>query len=84
MCRKIPLVLQYHVPSKERCPEEYAHHMLFMYFPFKDDEELKHSNRFSNELNQPSIIEVVTSKRSKVEPYETIVEDALERLIVKT
>ena len=55
--------------------------MLFMYSPFKDEEEL---NKFFNKLNRPSVIEVVTSKRSKVESYETIVEDAFERLIVKS
>ena len=35
-CQKIPLVLQNHVPSKERYPEEYTHRKLFIYFPFRD------------------------------------------------
>ena len=33
--RKLPYVLQYY-DSKETKPEEYSHHMLFMYSPFRD------------------------------------------------
>ena len=80
-CRKIPLMLQYRVLSKERYREKYIHHMLFMYFPFRDEEELKCNNSYSNELNRPSAIEVVTFDRSIVEPY-AIIKDAFERLIV--
>ena len=50
-CRKIPLLLQYHVPSKEGYPDEHAHHMLFMYFPFRDEVGLKDNNSYSNMLN---------------------------------
>ena len=39
-CRKIPYVLQYYVPNKETSPEEYAHHMFFMYYPLRDEKEL--------------------------------------------
>ena len=35
--RKTPCVLQYYVPNKETKPEKYAHHMLFMYYPFRDE-----------------------------------------------
>ena len=37
---KIPYVLQYYVPNKETSPEEYAYHMLFMYYPFRDEKEV--------------------------------------------
>ena len=43
-CRKTPYVLQYYVPNKETKPEEYAHHMLFMYYPFRDEKELLSGN----------------------------------------
>ena len=77
-CRKIPLVLQYHVPNKERYPEEYTNPMLFMYFPFRDEDVLRYNNINYNKLNRSSVIEVFTSNRSKVEPYATIVEDSFE------
>ena len=43
-CRKTPYVLQYYVPNKETKPWEYAHHMLFMYYPFRDEKELLSGN----------------------------------------
>ena len=33
-CRKIRAVLRYHVPNRHKYPEKYAHHLLFMYYPF--------------------------------------------------
>ena len=32
----VELVLQYHVPNKFKDPEGYAHHLLFMFYPFRD------------------------------------------------
>ena len=81
-CRKIPLGLQYRVLSKKRYREEYTNHILFMYLSFMAEEELKYNNSNSNKLNQPSVIELFTSSRSKVENYATIVEDGFVRLIV--
>ena len=43
-CRKIPYVLQCYVPNKETKPEEYAHHMLFSYYLFRDEKELLSGN----------------------------------------
>ena len=78
--RKVPLVLQYHVPSEEIYPEEHAHQMLFMYFPLRDKVELKCNNSCSNKSKWSSINEIVTSNRGKFEPYSTIFEDAFQRL----
>ena len=30
-CRKVKVVLRYHVPNRHKYPEKYAHHLLFMY-----------------------------------------------------
>ena len=49
-CCKVPYVLKYHVPNKHTQLEEYAYHMLFMYFPFRDENELKDSNSFNEKL----------------------------------
>ena len=37
-CRNIPLVLRYHVHNKDRQFEKYAHHLLFMFYPFRNDQ----------------------------------------------
>ena len=79
-CRKVPYVLKYYVPNKHTKPEEYAHHILFMYYPFRDENDLKSNNSYVEKLNQPNVLEVINLNRMKVEPYATLVEDALERL----
>ena len=61
-------------------PEEYAHHMLFMYFPFRDENKLKYSNSYNEKLNLPYVLKTVNLNRIKVEPYAVLVEDALERM----
>ena len=79
-CHKVPYVLKYHVPNKHIHPEEYAHHMLFMFFPFRDENELKYSNSCNENLSLPNVLETVNLNRIKTEPYAVLVEDALERL----
>ena len=66
-CRKVPYVLKYHVPNKHTHPEEYAHHMLFMYFPFRDENELKYSNSYDEKLNLPNVLGIVNLNCTKVE-----------------
>ena len=40
-CRKVKAILRYHVPNQNKRPDEYAHHLLFMYYPFRNEEELR-------------------------------------------
>ena len=54
--------------------------MLFMYFPFRDENELKYSNSYNENLNLPNVLEIVNLNCIKLEPYAILVEDALERL----
>ena len=56
--------------------------VAYAYTNQRDEEELKYNNSYTTKLNLPSVIEVVTSNRNKVEPYATIVDDVFERLIV--
>lgn len=34
--RKVPLVLRYFEPNKNKNPEDFAHHLLMLYFPFRN------------------------------------------------
>ena len=81
-CHKIPYFLQYYVPNKETSPEEYAHHMLFMYYPFRDEKEFwsGYPPTYVSKLSEPGVIEVVNQNYSLAEPFETIVNDAFLRL----
>ena len=79
-CRKIPYVLKYHVPNQHTHPEEYAHHLLFMYFPFRNEHELKLNNSYADKLNSSNVLEIINLNRMKVESYALLVENVLERL----
>ena len=35
-CWKVPYALKYHVPNQHTHPEEYAHHLLLIHFPFRN------------------------------------------------
>ena len=39
-CRKVRGILRYHVPNKPLSPEKVAHHVLLLFFPFRDKKQL--------------------------------------------
>ena len=39
--RKVKAVLRYHQPSPTKHIEQYAHHLLYSFYPFGDEEQLK-------------------------------------------
>ena len=53
--RKVELVLRFHVPNKFKDPEGYAHHLLFMFYPFRDECELKvgQPSSYYSKLSEP-------------------------------
>ena len=79
-CRKVPYVFKYHVPNQHTHPEENTHHLLFMYFPFRNESELKLNNSYADKLNSSNVLELINLNRVKVEPYALPEENALERL----
>ena len=81
-CRRTPHVLRYYVPNKESKPEDYDQHMLFMYYPFRDEKELLSGNplTYASKLSKPGVIDLVHQNYFLVEPASTIVDNALLRL----
>ena len=73
--RKVELVLRYHVPNKFKDPERYACHLLFIFYPFRDECELKvaQPSLFSSKLSEPGVIEVINNNKSLVEPCRDLV-----------
>lgn len=61
-------------------PDEYAHHMLLIYFPFRNETELKFNSSYANKLSFPGVLDTVNFNRLKVKPYATIADNAFERL----
>ena len=58
--------------------EEYAHHMLFMFFPFRNKSDLKAtvSRTYSEKLLEPTVTEIVNKNRKTCEPLAYAVDEA--------
>ena len=67
-CRKVRRVLRYHVPNKHRFPEKYAHHLLFLFYPFRSENELLAGKppSYQTKLLEHSVLEIVNTKQTKV------------------
>ena len=74
-CRKIRAVLRYHVPNRHKYPEKYAHHLLFMYYPFRDESELL-ENTCLEKLSKPGVLDIVNENKNKIEPFDDLVNKA--------
>ena len=70
-CCKVPYVLKYHVANQHTHTEEYAHHLLFMYFPLRNENELKLDNSYEEKLNSSNVLEIINLNRIKLShmPY---------------
>ena len=78
-CRKVKAVLRYYVPNRYTCPEKYAHHLLFLFYPFRDEENLKSniSGTFTEKLQEPNILDIININKQIFEPYGDLVDSAL-------
>ena len=81
-CQKVKSVLRYHVPSQNKYPERYAHHLLFMFFPFRKESE--HSNSetgfYIDKLYEPGVIYIINANKIVFEPYGEMVVSALQNM----
>ena len=69
--RKKKCVLRYHVPNKETKLEAYSHHMLFMFYPFRSENELNStpSRTYSEKLAKQEVLQIVNQNKQTCEPY---------------
>ena len=81
-CRKVRRVLRYHIPSKYRFPEKYAHHLLFLFFPIQSEKELLggHLSTYQGKLAEPGVLDIIDNNRQKFGPYAAMVDRAYENL----
>ena len=42
-CRKVRAVVRFHTPSKTTEPEKYCHHLLMLYYPWRQESDLLYS-----------------------------------------
>ena len=65
-CRKLPSVLRYFTPNKNRDYERYAHHLLLLFYPFRDESDLKVgiSPSYTNRIAKPGVIDIINTNRA--------------------
>ena len=70
-CRKVPYVMQFYVSNRDMCHEEYTHHILFTYYPFRDENKLKSGNppTYADRLKEPCVTDVISDNCVVVESY---------------
>ena len=78
-CRQVKAVLRYHVPNCHKYPEKYAHHLLFMFYPFRNEQDLMSDNSgtYCEKLQEPGVIDIINRNKQVFEPYGNLVESAL-------
>ncbi|XP_044169485.1 uncharacterized protein LOC114973474 [Acropora millepora] len=80
-CRKVKAVIRYHTPNKTKEPERYFHHLLMLYYPWRNESDLMATDQsYASKFNEPNVQEVVELNRSVFEPDADTVTEALENL----
>ena len=75
-------VLRYHTPNKYRFPEKFVYHLLFLFFPFRSEEQLLggHLSTCQGKLAEPGVLDIINENQQKFEPYAAIVDRGYENL----
>ena len=78
-CRKVPYVLRYFTPNENRDYESYAHHLLLLFYPFRDESDLKTGipPSYTNKVAEPGVIDIINTNRALIEPFSDAVDEAL-------
>ena len=80
-CRKIKAVIRYHTPSKRKEPEKYFHHLLMLYFPWRNEQELFGEDQtYISKFYEQDVQEVVQRNKEIFEPDGDAINEALESL----
>ena len=78
-CRKVKAVIHFYTPSKITEPEKYFHHILMLYFPWRNECDLiGDDNTYFSKFQDPSVKEVVQRNQAEFEPFAESVDEALE------
>ena len=78
--RNVRAALRYHGPNLNRNPEQYVHHLLFSFYQFRDEGNLKHpsiSGNYLAKLQQPEVLNLINQNKLVMEPFSDFVDAAL-------
>ena len=80
-CRRIKAVIRYHTPNKTKEPEKYFHHLLMLYFPWRNEQELiGHNGTYISKFYEQDVQETVQCNKELFEPDGDAINEALESL----
>ena len=77
--RKAKALLRYHQPSPHKNVEQYAHHLLYAFYPFRHEEELKCTvtGTYFAKLQESAVLNIINRNKSVIKPYSDMVEQVL-------
>ena len=75
--RKEKCVLRYHVPNPNKDAESYAHHLLCMFYPFRDESKLEVNGSYQTKLLEPGVLDIINQNKEIFEPFANKVEEAM-------
>ena len=72
------MVLRFHYRNKFKDPEGCVHYLLFIFYPFRDEYELKVGQppSYSSKLSEPGVLEIVNNNKRLVEPSSDLLNAA--------
>ena len=75
-CGKVRRILRYHVPNKLLSPEKLPHHVLLLFYPFRDEKESLSgfSPMYQNKLKEEGVQDIVNINKVKIELYSDLVD----------
>ena len=77
--QKLKPVIRFHKPNKTTDPEKYFHHVLILYFPWREESDLiEPEGTYASKLDDPLVRQTVNRNQPSFEPYGEAVEEALE------
>ena len=70
-CRKVRQILRYHVLNKLTSPEEFAHHVILLFFSCRDEKQLLSdcSSLYQNKVQEQGVQDVVNRNKIKFKTY---------------
>jgi hypothetical protein len=80
-CRKVKAVIRYHTPNKRKEPEKYFHHLLMLYFPWRNEQELIGQDQtYISKFYETDVQAIVQHNKEIFEPDGDAINEALETL----
>ena len=75
--RKVKKVLRFHRPNPAKNPEKYAHHLLFLYYPFQSESDLTINDSYCEKLQDQHCLDIVNRNKAIFEPAGEYLDEAL-------